>query len=225
MTSGLRIEAAAGGFPGQVIGEDAEVMAVRNLPNWIGKKLGSGITGVLHCPAYLTNDTPLCGLGEAYFGAGITKGLMAYYTVSTGVNGVRIADGVLDSPPRRYELGFQVISHDEEGNQISLETLIGGGDLEKRLGIPPHEIHDPEVWSGLEKYLAAGLYNTILFWGPELIVLGGKMMRDLDIQRIEKQLHKMPKVFEAWPKLKLAALGDESGIKGAHAWLGQLERH
>lgn len=215
-----KIEAVAGGCSLQLKGEEGEVAVATNLPDWLGVRFRKGIEELFGCPVYVANDVEMAGLGEAHFGAGITEGVMVYYTVSTGVNAARIVDGAVDRTINRYELGYQIIDH-AAGKPQSLESLVGGAALEKRLGKAPREVRDKAVWRGLERYLAAGLYNTMLYWSPATVVLGGSMMRDLEVDRVADELATMPMVHEAWPLLKLAECGDEAGIRGAMVWLSQ----
>ncbi len=221
VVKGQRIDAVAGGFPGQLQGEDGELVVATNLPHWRGQLLLKELKELFDCPVHITNDVELCGLGEAKYGSGTTKGIMAYYTVSTGVNAVRLLDGEVDRSVGRYELGKQIVGN-VDGEPQSLEPLIGGAALEKRTGKLPHDIHDETVWRELERSLAVGIYNTILYWNPELVVIGGSMMRDIKVEGVAEALHELPNVLEQWPRLELATLGDEGGIRGAMVWLGQL---
>jgi predicted NBD/HSP70 family sugar kinase len=215
-----KISSVAGGAPLQLRGKDGEVMVATNLTAWLGLNFRKGIEELFNCPVLIANDVELCGLGEAHFGGGMKKGVMAYYTMSTGVNAARIVDGTVDLTMGRYEMGYQVIDH-ENGKAMSLETLIGGASLERRLGKPPHEVRDKAVWAGVERYLAAGLYNTMLYWSPQRVVLGGKMMLDINLDRVADNLRAMPKVHDEWPELALAECGDEGGVRGAVMWLAQ----
>jgi len=220
MATGHKISGVAGGSPLQLRGEDGEIELATNLPEWTGLRFREGIANLFDCPIYLGNDAEVCGLGEAHFGAGTTEGVMAYYTVSTGVNAARIVGGELDATIGQYELGYQVVDH-IAGKPRSLESMIGGAELEKRLGVPPQQVRDKEVWAGLERYLAAGIYNTMLYWDPEVVVFGGKMMRDLDLQHVSEVLEGMPKSHDAWPRLVSAQCGDNAGLLGAMTLLAQ----
>jgi predicted NBD/HSP70 family sugar kinase len=216
-----QLTAVAGGLPVQLAGEDGEVVLASYLPGWLGKTVVAQLRDELGCPVYVANDTALCGLGECTAGAGTRAGVMAYYTVSTGVNGVRLVDGKVDSTVGRYELGKQIVGYSGQERR-SLESLVGGAALEKRLGKAPHDVRQPEVWRELERYLAAGLYNTALYWNPSVIVLGGPMMRDIELERVADELKQFPAVLAEWPQLVAAALHDEAGLYGALAWLEQL---
>jgi predicted NBD/HSP70 family sugar kinase len=221
LAKGKHIKAVAGGFPGQLRGDEGEVVLATNLPDWTGLHLRARIKDVFDCPVHIANDVAMCGLGEAVAGAGIAKGVMAYYTVSTGVNASRIVDGKVDATIPRFELGYQIAGA-VNGRAVSLESLAGGAALERRLGKPPHEVHDRAVWAQIEQYVAVGLYNAILYWNPAVVVLGGKMMTDLRLAGIAAELEKLPQVMEEWPELRAAKLADEAGLRGALAWLGQM---
>ena len=59
----------------------------------------------------------------------------------------------------------------------TLENLVSGTAVEKRLGMKPYDIPQSDViWDELAGYLAQGLRNTILYWSPEAIILGGSMI-------------------------------------------------
>jgi hypothetical protein len=48
------------------------------------------------------------------------------------------------------------------------------------------------------------------------------MVRDIDLEHVAQQMEKLPKVFDAQPRLVKARLGDEAGLRGALARLDQL---
>lgn len=222
MAGSYNIKAIGGGVPGQLSGEDGELVVATNLPEWRGLPLLARMNEMFSCPVHIANDVELCGMGEARFGAGITGGVMAYYTVSTGVNGVRLVDGDVDGTVGRYELGKQVLAVGGKAGPQELESLIGGAAMQHRLSKAPAEVKDPKVWHEAERHLAVALHNTQLYWDPELIVLGGSMMRDIKIGRVAAELEKLPAVYDQRPRLALAKLGDEAGLQGAVAWLEEL---
>ena len=218
-TAGKTIVAAAGGLPGQFEGDKGVFVFTTYLTNWLDIPVGERLSEILGCPVRLRNDVALGGLGEAHYGAGSPTGVMAYLTVSTGVNAIRIVDGKLDPTISRYELGKQMIL--THGRRKSLEDLTGGAALELARGLAPDELDDPRFWQKEDEYLALGLYNMMLYWDPKVIVLGGKMMVDIDISLVETKLHSLPQVLPGWPLLVPAQLGDHMGLYGALAWLEQ----
>ena len=221
LTDGKRLTALAGGFPGQVAGERGEIVSARNLPEWLGVPLRSRLEEQFDCDVVVANDVEITGLGECHAGAGSPSGTMVYYTISTGVNAVRIVDGVVDPTVRHFALGRQV-TQQSGGHAVSLEQLAGGGELERRMKQAPRDIKDPKVWREIEAYVATAIYNTCLYWDPDRIVFGGSMMRDVTIEGIQKRLFEFPaRAYAEWPQLVRASLKDDAGIYGALVLLKQ----
>jgi predicted NBD/HSP70 family sugar kinase len=216
LAAGNSVKAVVGGMPGD-LDEDGTLVAARNLRAWEGLPVGARIKSAFDCPVYIHNDVVMCGLGEARGGAGISEGVMVYYTVSTGVNAVRLVNGNLDRTIKRFEIGFELVGQ-EDGRVQSLEMLIGGGAMEKRLGRAPQEVHSEAVWRLAERNLAHGLYNTLLHWTPDVVVFGGSMMHDIRIDGVRRELAKWPQVLDRQPELKKAELGDLAGLHGAASW-------
>ena len=217
LSAGKNVSAVIGGMVGQLRGDAGELTIASNLPNWLGIPVLARIKEIMNCPVFVANDVELCGLGESRYGAGTTNGVMVYYTISTGVNAVRIVGGIVDHTISRYELGHQIINYGDGGFQ-TLESQIGGAAIAKRFEQQPRDIKDPAVWNEIAHFLAAGLYNTVLYWDPAVVVFGGSMMRDINLAVVAERLATLPAMFECVPKLVTARLGDESGLFGAMAW-------
>jgi len=202
-----------GGVPGQ-FDQAGHLRDAPNLPGWEGLPLVRLIESHTGLSVATANDVMLVGLGEATRGAGRGREIVAYITVSTGVNGARFVNGRLDANRHGFELGYMLMPN-EAGELVSLESLTGGAALHERYGRPPKLIKDPAVWRQEERYLALALYNTVLHWSPDVVIYGGGMMRDISLQGIQRELDQLPHVVEAWPQLALAKLGDEGGLYGA----------
>ncbi|MDB5178946.1 MAG: hypothetical protein JWN01_889 [Patescibacteria group bacterium] len=224
-----KIRAMAGSFPGQIEGENGVLTVASNLPKWIGLPVRQRLEQLVGCPVHILNDVAMGGLGEAHYGAGTTAGVMAYFTVSTGVNAVRIVDGEIDETISRYEVGQQLMAPgdagDDSGGFRTLEYWTGGAAMEQRLGKRPQDLRkDKKIWQAEARHLALGLYNTLLHWTPDMVVFGGSMMRDIDLQLVGAELKKMPKVLPDLPRLEYAKLGDMAGLQGGLVWLDLLRR-
>jgi predicted NBD/HSP70 family sugar kinase len=206
------IELVAGGAAGTVDRAKGILLETPNM-QWGRVDLAALFKQAFKAKLVLENDTALVGLGEAHHGAGSPKGIMAYITVSTGVNGVRIVDGVIDRSTYGFEIGRQIVSQVGE-KSVTLEEAIGGHAMQQRYGRLPRSIDDPSVWHHETALLAQALYNLMVEWSPELIVLGGSMMRDIPIPWIRQALEGLPKVFPKWPELRLARLEDKGGLYG-----------
>jgi fructokinase len=221
LAKGHNVEAVAGGIAGQFEGDDGHLTLVPNLPDWEGIPVKQSLSKLFDCPTYILNDVVVGGLGECHYGAGSPRGVMAYFTISTGINAVRIVDGVVDASIERFEIGRHILE-EHDGAVASLESLVGGAALEKRLGKAPREVRDAAVWDEEEEHLAYGLYNVLIDWTPELVVFGGSMMRDINLDDVCRNLGKLPKVLSEWPQLRQAKLGDTAGLLGSLKYLEQL---
>ncbi len=181
VSSGEKITAMAGGIRGPLNHEKTGITSEIKLVDWVGRNIAGDLGKEFNAPVHLENDSAIVGLGEATFGAGKGYDIVAYHTVSTGVGGARYVHGKIDEASIGFEPGHQVLDVDRSvlGPHIpnTLENLVSGTALEKRRGIKPYEIpQDDEVWDELAGYLAKGLKNTIVYWSPDIIVLGGSMI-------------------------------------------------
>lgn len=200
-----------GGVAGVV--KDGVVIWEPNLPgNWQNIPLGEIFKEELRAPSSIFNDTALVGLGEAHRGAGKGSDILMYVTVSTGVGGARIVHGQIDEATYGFEIGHQIINGEE------LENLVSGTAVAKKYGINPWELDDMDARNGLADLLALGLYNTVLAWSPDTIVLGGSMItgkNPIPLDRVAASLKERLVMFPQAPKIKMAELKDEGGLYGA----------
>lgn len=216
-----KIDAIVGGIAGPLSPEKTGLVNSPNLPGWVGQNIKSTLEESYKVPVSLENDAALVGLGEANYGAGRGKNIVAYLTISTGVGGARFVGGNIDESSLGFEPGHQIIDPDNslcptcEGND--LEAYISGTAIEKRYGMKPYEIHDDAVWDELAKFLAYGLNNTIVHWSPDIVVLGGSMMKEvgIPIPAVVKHLAEIMKIFPTIPPIVQAELADFGGLYGA----------
>ncbi len=221
------IKAMAGGVRGLLNEEKTGIHNDTVLKGWAGKSLVGALSDRYQVPVYLENDTALAGLGEAVYGAGQGLDIIAYHSISTGVGGVKIEKGKLDEATSGFEPGHQVLDIDRTilGEDISptLENLVSGAGVEARVGSKPFEIpQEDTIWDELAEYLAQGLRNTILYWSPEVIVLGGSMMvgePKIPVEAVRKYTVEVLDGFVDCPFITLSALKDEAGLYGAMAYL------
>jgi predicted NBD/HSP70 family sugar kinase len=226
-TSG--ITALAGGIRGPLNHEKTGIVSETKLVDWVGRNIVKDLHTRYHVPVFLENDTATVGLGEALYGAGKGYDIVAYHTVSTGVGGVRIVEGTIDIASVGFEPGHQELDLDRSilGKRIphTLENLVSGTALEERRGVKPYEIsQDDHVWDELASYLAHGLKNTIVYWSPEIIVLGGSMIVGdprILLKDIIKHTHELLEDLIPPPPIVDAAFRDDGGLYGAMAILQQ----
>jgi predicted NBD/HSP70 family sugar kinase len=227
-----KITGIAGGVRGLLNEMHTGIQNDAVLGAWAGKSITDFLTEEFSVPVHLENDTAMAGLGEAVFGAGKGLDIVVYHTVSTGVGGVRIEYGAIDEATNGFEPGHQVLDIDRTilGDDISptLENLVSGSGVEARMGVKPYEIPQSDtLWDELAEYLAQGLRNTILYWSPEVIVLGGSMINGdpkIPLEAIRKYTVEVLDGFVECPYITTSALKDEAGLYGSLAYLTSKEK-
>lgn len=211
---------AVGGVAGRLDIRKKQLINSPNLPDWIGKPLQKLFETIISGHIYFENDTALAGLGEATKGLKKKYPIVVYITVSTGVNGARIVDGKIDKNILGFEIGHQIIDmrkppYHSRGGHGHLEGYISGSAIEKRFGQKPKSIKNKKIWREIARYLAYGLNNTIVYWSPNIIILGGSIMNSVPIPLVAKELKFILTTFPKYPKIARAKLGDKSGLYGA----------
>ncbi len=222
-----RVLGAAGGIRGRLMDGRAGLLKDDVLTDWQEKPLARDLEHIVGVSVMLENDAALAGLGETHFGAGRDYQIVAYHTVSTGVGGARIVNGEVDIYRSGFEPGHQIIDFDRtmcpECESGELEDIVSGTAVERRFGKKPYEIpqEDP-LWDQLARMLAHGLKNTIVYWSPDVIVLGGSMIvGDPRIPReaIVRHTEELIDGLVPLPPIVDAQFRDEGGLYGALALL------
>ena len=219
--------AIAGGIRGLLNEEKTGIQNDAVLSKWAGKSVVDSIQEHFNVPIHIENDSAIAGVGEAVFGAGRGLEIVVYHTVSTGVGGARIVDGEIDEASSGFEPGHQILDIDRTvlGDEIdpTLENLVSGTAVGERFGVKAYEIPQSDmIWDELAEYLAQGLRNTILYWSPDVIVLGGSMITGdpaISVDAVRKYTVESLDGFVSSPHITIAELGDEAGLYGAMAIL------
>ena len=213
------IEMVVGGIGGPLTKEKDALLPGYNFPDWGGRPFRLDLAKELNTSVLIENDSALVGLGEAIHGAGKGANIVAYVTVSTGLGGARIVNGKIDANALGFEPGWQVISDDEEFPYAS--DFLSGNSIEKETGKKPFETTDSIFWDKKAHYLAHFLNNIIVMWSPDVVVVGGSMMKEIGIPLVstEKYLHHILKIFDEIPPIKKAELQDIGGLWGALEYL------
>lgn len=229
ITKGGKIQGIAIGIRGPLNEDRTGIENDIKLTDWAKKPIVTDLEKEYSVPVIIENDTALAGLGEAVMGAGQGLEIVAYHTISTGVGGVKIENGVIDSASFGFEPGHQIVDVDRTvlGQDITptLENLVSGTALENRMGVKPYDIPQSDVvWDELAEYLASGLRNTTLYWSPDAIILGGSMIIGdprIEIEPIRKYTVAVLDNFVPCPFITTAKLGDDAGLYGAMVLLRQ----
>lgn len=196
------------------------------IKDWLQKPLKSDLESISNSKVFITNDTMMGGLAQSYFGPAKGYQISVYVTISTGVGGARIVDGKIDHNALGFEPGWQII---DGGNALSkgwsergyLADYVGGMGILRNEKKRPQDIDDILFWESRADLLAIGLYNMTTMLSPDIITLGGPMMRSIPFGYLEKKyrelLHKVFPIEQ--PVLKLALFGDDVGLYGALAYI------
>lgn len=224
LANGEEITGAAGGIAGILDSGKSWLFYSPHLPDWEKKPLKDTLEKSIGLHVILENDAALAGLGEAVSGAGRGNQIVAYLTIGTGVGGARVVNGKVDERAMGFEPGHHIIDITENEECIELETLISGSGIQKRTGQKPDEINDQEFWNRTSRYLAIGITNTILYWSPNLVVVGGGMIIEnvISLDLVDVHLNNIFKAFPSTPRIIKAELGDQSAFFGAMHILKQL---
>jgi len=217
--TGHKLDGIVIGIAGSLNEDKSALDGSPHLPNWIKKPLKERLSTLFDAPVILENDTALVGLGEATAGAGRNHDIVAYLTVSTGFGGVRIVNKNIDHNRLGFEPGHQIISYRgepfEEVPQVTtLEKIISGSAILKRFGKSGELVKDPKVWEEANRWTAFGVINTILYWSPDIVVIGGSVSENLSAEKIQNHIRDNLSIFSRIPKVVKAELGNSGGLYG-----------
>ncbi len=241
--AGAEISGIGIGSTGWVYPFTGEFGDVDFLPLWKGCNPVADLGRAFAVRVALENDGDAAALGEAGWGAGRGKRRLIYVTVGTGIGGGIILDGQLYRGVDRShpEVGHHVI--DASGPPCTCgfrgcwEALAtgpamaawyngnGGGDGMHRGALGAKEIFqlardgDACARRAVERetyYLGLGLANLIGLFVPDMIVLGGSVMKSVRLEDLRGVIAQGCR-FVPWEKteLALASLGEEANLIGA----------
>lgn len=212
---GMKFNSGVFGVTGILNSLKTEISKSPHLPNFNERYLKKDLEEIFECNITLQNDTALVGLGEASYGSGKDKEIVVYLTISTGVGGAKIENKQIDKTLYGFEPGHQIINI-ESGSPRELEYYVSGSGILKRTQQAPEGIDDHDFWEEVNKKLAIGVYNTLLHWSPEIVVLGGGLVNKnrIDPNLIRKEVEKINKILPEIPTIQLAKLEDFGGLYG-----------
>jgi glucokinase len=175
----------------------------------------------LGLPAVADNDANVGALGE-FASRGSTHSNLAYVTVSTGIGAGLIINGEIYRGHGELagELGHIVIDpsgpEDELGNRGTLERFCSGYWLRKDHGKSAQELlQDDDFLLNYSNRLAAGLSTLVRLINPELLVLGGGIIKTGP--RLESALLNRLQALldQTQTKLEFSTLGNSNVLIGA----------
>ncbi len=211
ISKGNKVNCMAGGIAG-VFSKDGKKLKVSpNLKDWVNRPVSEDLSRLSGAKVFIKNDTDMVALGEAVRGAGKDFRVVAYLTFSTGIGGSLIIDKNLTSYNFGTEPGFQII---DSQNSRSLHS-VAGTELKQEYGLLFKDIKDPETRKKIMNDVIAGIHNTIVFWSPDVVVLGGGMTESFVLEDIKDDLEKFKFKFPETPEIRFAKLEDFGGLYGS----------
>lgn len=196
-----------------------------NLPNYKGHAIRKELELRLRTKVYLENDGALGGLGESIKRK--KAKVLGYITLSTGIGGARIVNGRIDIQALPNEPGHQILDPKGRfwpgcGQKGCFESLGSGRAFEMTYGVKPEYCEDDRIWEEHAQNCSQGLINVITLWTPEVLVLGGSLVKAGS--KFTKPLidftKKGLKIYEA-PKIEISKMGDDNVLLGGLVYLKQ----
>ncbi len=217
------------------------------IPQWSGEAPVNDLTRIFGVPVAMENDADAGALAEQGWGAGRDKTRLIYVTFGTGIGGGIILDGQLyrGVGGAHPELGHQVLEFSGPPCSCGLngcwEALAAGPAMTKWMTSQPEysgsvELTAKEIYAlaaagntlarrtvERETYLIGiGLANLVNLFTPDVIVLGGSIMKGAgrflrEIRSVMQRGCRFVPLEKV--ELKLASLGEDANLLGAaHVW-------
>jgi glucokinase len=234
------------GCPGPLNYETGVIGEVGTLPGWRHGRLGAEMAARFNVSVAVENDADASALAEYAWGAVPAAGTLIYVTVSTGIGGGvvqagRLMRGVDGSHP---ELGHQSLDPSGPlcycGISGCWESLASGTAMSayfRTLTPEQGEVAAAEICERARlgdrfalravhqtrRYLCLGVANLVTLFAPDVICLGGGVMRssDLFLDDVRGEVRRLcTQVPAEAVSIKLSAVGHDVGLLGAaQGWL------
>ena len=195
-------------------------------PGWAGADVAGSLRSALGVPVAFDTDVNAAALGEQRWGAAAGLDTFCYLTVGTGIGGGVMAGNALVHGLSHPEIGHMLLPHDRARDPFAgscpyhgdcFEGLASGMALRARWGRPGEELAgEPEVWELEAEYLALGVANVICMLSPQLVILGGGVMKQQSLlDAVHERVRTLLAGYVAVPEIVAPALGDRAGVLGA----------
>ncbi len=231
-----RLDGIGIGCTGPVDPATGTIGNVDFLPGWEGAPIVARLAEQFGIPVAMENDADAAALAEARWGAGKGASRFIYVTIGTGIGGGLIFDGKVyrGVDGAHPEIGHHTIDPGGPrcfcGARGCWEVLASGPAMESAYGVPGVTSRqicelaasgDEQALRAVERegrYLGIGLANLITLFCPDVIALGGGVMKSaplfMDRARAEIRGSCGLVPFEKTAVL-LAALGPDVALAGA----------
>ncbi len=176
--------------PGRINHDNGYVLAFGNLP-WEEVPLLDDVQLMTKTPGFIENDTKLAALSEAKYQKQYKKVL--YITISTGIGGGLITNGVIDPDFQDNEVGLMLMEHN--GELKRWEDFASGHAIVEHFGKRASEITDEQTWYIIARNIAIGLNAVISALTPDIVVIGGGVGAHFD--KFQDRLIEELKIYES----------------------------
>jgi len=193
-------------------------------PGWRNVDLAGEVSRALDIPVGFDTDVNAAALAETEWGAARGLSSCLYLTVGTGIGGGAIFNGSPLHGLMHPEMGHIRIPSDGRPGVCPfhgdcLEGLASGPAIAARWGEPAEELPPGHpAWDEEAHYLALAVANFALTLGPAKVILGGGVMRQLQLfPLIRGEFAKLLNNYLPVPDDYIVppGLGDRSGVLGA----------
>lgn len=200
---------------------------------WQKTPIVQNLEAEFRVPIGFDTDVNGAALGEQRWGAGQGKDTILYITVGTGIGGGGLVNGQPIHGLIHPEMGHLRIPHDPVRDPFPgccpfhrdcLEGLASGTAIKARWGRPAQELDSKHpAWDLEAEYLGLGVVNIILTLSPEVVILGGGVMKvPYLIENVRERVRNLLNDYVDSPRVKGSigayivppALGDLAGIAG-----------
>lgn len=220
LTSQFNISHACCALPGTIDPETGTALAFGN-ENWQNVPVKHDLEAILpDAKVIVHNDAKLAGLSEAKSLEGNYKKVL-YLTISTGIGGGVIKDGMIDKDFENFEPGQMVFEHG--GQAMQWEDFASGRALKQRYGKIAAEIEDPAIWQEYAAELAHGFENLLATVQPDVVVVGGGVGAHFEKfkQYLQEALNKINNPLVPVPPLLKARRPEEAVVYGCYEYIKQ----
>ena len=190
-------------------------------PGWQNFAIVDAVKTALKVPVAFDTDVNAAAVGEGKWGAAQSLDTFLYLTVGTGIGGGAVVGGRVIHGLHHPEMGHIRIPHQGAFRGVCpyhedcLEGLASGKAIELRFkgAEPPDDYWDEEA-----RLLALGLVNWICTLSPQLIIMGGGVMKKEGLfPKIRSNVAQLINNYVPIPEIVPPNLRDDAGVLGAVA--------
>jgi len=204
-------------------------------PGWSNIDIKGRIQDALDVPVFIDTDVNGAALAESIWGASRGLDTSIYLTVGTGIGGGGLIEGRLMHGDSHPEMGHLRIPQNPAEDPFPgscpfhgncLEGLASGYALQQRWRKPAESLPaDHPAWHLEARYLACGIANLVCTLSPQIIILGGGVMkkrglieavRELTVELLNGYI-RSPRFSTPERYIVAPALSSLSGVLGAIA--------